>query len=221
MLFTNGPELFDNTYRRYLLKHFRDQLPFAEVPIKLDFRSRHGGKGDRDSDDEPKGAEEAPKGLAGPEAEAGPEAAEAAEEEGGEVGAVGRVSRLYRGSMLRVAVGSSGGGRQVVTADPLLEGVRQITRPARPSLLEVWPDASWPTIGEARRRSYLATDRELRSATYSLPSRTRIHRRHPEVPRRRAELRGGWHTIDNAYSDGMSCNGPHSAGGRAYDLAGS
>ncbi|HJZ91808.1 MAG TPA: ribosome biogenesis GTPase Der [Gemmataceae bacterium] len=45
VLFTNGPELFDDVYRRYLLKHFRDQLPFAEVPIKLDFRSRHGGRG--------------------------------------------------------------------------------------------------------------------------------------------------------------------------------
>jgi GTP-binding protein len=57
VLFTNGPELFDDVYRRYLLKHFRDQLPFAEVPIKLDFRSRHGGKGGRDADDEPEGAE--------------------------------------------------------------------------------------------------------------------------------------------------------------------
>ena len=26
VLFTNGPELFDNTYQRYLLKTFRDQL---------------------------------------------------------------------------------------------------------------------------------------------------------------------------------------------------
>jgi GTP-binding protein len=53
VLFTNAPELFDDVYRRYLLKHFRDQLPFAEVPIKLDFRSRHGGKGERDSEDDP------------------------------------------------------------------------------------------------------------------------------------------------------------------------
>ena len=36
VLFTNGPELFDNTYQRYLIKHFRDQLPFPEVPIKID-----------------------------------------------------------------------------------------------------------------------------------------------------------------------------------------
>jgi GTP-binding protein len=72
VIFTNGPELFDDVYRRYLIKHFRDQLPFAEVPIKLDFRSRHGGKGDRDSDDEPKGAEAAPKGLQAPQPKPAP-----------------------------------------------------------------------------------------------------------------------------------------------------
>jgi GTP-binding protein len=60
VLFTNGPELFDDVYRRYLLKHFRDQLPYSEVPIKLDFRSRHGGKGVRDPEDEPVDANESP-----------------------------------------------------------------------------------------------------------------------------------------------------------------
>src|SRR5262249_18499035 len=40
VLFTNGPELFDNTYLRYLLKTFRDHLPFHEVPIKLYLRRR-------------------------------------------------------------------------------------------------------------------------------------------------------------------------------------
>jgi GTP-binding protein len=43
VLFTNGPELFDNTYQRYLLKAFRDQLPFGEVPIKLYLRARQRG----------------------------------------------------------------------------------------------------------------------------------------------------------------------------------
>jgi GTP-binding protein len=43
ILFTNGPELFDNTYLRYLVKQFRDNFPFQEVPIKLIVRSRHGG----------------------------------------------------------------------------------------------------------------------------------------------------------------------------------
>jgi GTP-binding protein len=40
VLFTNGPELFDNTYHRYLLKTFRERLPFLEVPIKLYLRRR-------------------------------------------------------------------------------------------------------------------------------------------------------------------------------------
>jgi GTP-binding protein len=40
VLFTNGPELFDNTYQRYLLKTFRDQLPFSEVAIKLYLRAK-------------------------------------------------------------------------------------------------------------------------------------------------------------------------------------
>ncbi|MGF1582732.1 MAG: ribosome biogenesis GTPase Der [Gemmataceae bacterium] len=42
VLFTNGPELFDNTYQRYLLTQFRENLPFTEVPIKLVLRNRHG-----------------------------------------------------------------------------------------------------------------------------------------------------------------------------------
>jgi GTP-binding protein len=40
VMMTNGPELLDNTYRRYLLKTLRDQFPFAEVPIKLYFRKK-------------------------------------------------------------------------------------------------------------------------------------------------------------------------------------
>jgi GTP-binding protein len=40
VLFTNGPELFDNTYQRYLLKTFRDELGFPEVPVKLYLRER-------------------------------------------------------------------------------------------------------------------------------------------------------------------------------------
>jgi hypothetical protein len=41
VLFTNGPELFANTYQRYLLKAFRDHLPFNDVPIKLYLRNKH------------------------------------------------------------------------------------------------------------------------------------------------------------------------------------
>jgi GTP-binding protein len=40
VLFTNGPELFDNTYQRYLLKTFRDHLPFRDVPIKMYLRHK-------------------------------------------------------------------------------------------------------------------------------------------------------------------------------------
>ncbi|MBL8793204.1 MAG: ribosome biogenesis GTPase Der [Planctomycetia bacterium] len=52
VLFTNSPELFSNTYRRYLLKTFRDQLPFAEVPIKLFLRSKQREEGETDKPDE-------------------------------------------------------------------------------------------------------------------------------------------------------------------------
>jgi GTP-binding protein len=45
VLFTNGPDLFDNTYLRYLLRTFRDQLPFQEVTIKLELRARAHGDG--------------------------------------------------------------------------------------------------------------------------------------------------------------------------------
>jgi GTP-binding protein len=41
VLITNGPELFDPPYQRYLLKTFRDRLPFADVPIKLHLRHKH------------------------------------------------------------------------------------------------------------------------------------------------------------------------------------
>ncbi|MBI3411423.1 MAG: ribosome biogenesis GTPase Der [Planctomycetes bacterium] len=40
VLFTNGPQLFDKTYQRYLLKVFRDHLPFRDVPIKMYLRAK-------------------------------------------------------------------------------------------------------------------------------------------------------------------------------------
>jgi GTP-binding protein len=40
VLFTNGPELFDHTYIRYLETTFRDHLPFHDVPMKLYLRSK-------------------------------------------------------------------------------------------------------------------------------------------------------------------------------------
>lgn len=41
VLFTNGPDLFDNPYRRYLEKVFRDHLPFNDIPIKLYLRAKN------------------------------------------------------------------------------------------------------------------------------------------------------------------------------------
>jgi GTP-binding protein len=41
VLFTNSPDLFDNTYQRYLLKTFRDRLPFRDLPIKLYLRKKN------------------------------------------------------------------------------------------------------------------------------------------------------------------------------------
>jgi GTP-binding protein len=39
-LVTNDPELFDDTYTRFLTKAIRDASPFAEVPIKLVLRTK-------------------------------------------------------------------------------------------------------------------------------------------------------------------------------------
>jgi len=41
VLITNGPELLTQTYQRYLLKMFRDHLPFTDVPMKLYLRHKH------------------------------------------------------------------------------------------------------------------------------------------------------------------------------------
>ncbi|HSQ56238.1 MAG TPA: ribosome biogenesis GTPase Der [Gemmata sp.] len=40
VLFTNGPDLFDETYVRYLTKTLRDNFPFSEVAIKVVLRAR-------------------------------------------------------------------------------------------------------------------------------------------------------------------------------------
>jgi GTP-binding protein len=40
VLFSNGPELFDKTYVRYLETVFRDHLPFHDVPMKLYLRNK-------------------------------------------------------------------------------------------------------------------------------------------------------------------------------------
>jgi GTP-binding protein len=61
VLFTNGPELFDNTYLRYLIKTMRDNLPFKEVPIRLHLRAKR--KGDPDEAPEPETPVPAPPPL--------------------------------------------------------------------------------------------------------------------------------------------------------------
>jgi GTP-binding protein len=59
VLFTNNPELFDNTYQRYFIKTFRDQLGLNDVPIKLHLRAKRRDEGPAiDEADEP--AEKAP-----------------------------------------------------------------------------------------------------------------------------------------------------------------
>src|SRR5262249_18657913 len=44
VLFTNGPELLDATYQRYLLKSLRQNSPFREVPIRLHLRAKKVGE---------------------------------------------------------------------------------------------------------------------------------------------------------------------------------
>jgi GTPase len=43
VLFCNEPKAISPQYQRYLLKVFREQLKFAEVPIKLYLRKRQHG----------------------------------------------------------------------------------------------------------------------------------------------------------------------------------
>jgi GTP-binding protein len=57
VLFTNGPELFDQTYQRYLIKWFRDQLGFGDVPMKLYLRHKHR---EDEVPSEPEGEEQTP-----------------------------------------------------------------------------------------------------------------------------------------------------------------
>ncbi|MBM3979543.1 MAG: ribosome biogenesis GTPase Der [Planctomycetes bacterium] len=51
VLFTNGPELFEDTYVRYLTKVLRDSFPFSEVAIKVVLRAK--GEGPARRPDEP------------------------------------------------------------------------------------------------------------------------------------------------------------------------
>ncbi|MCS6864195.1 MAG: ribosome biogenesis GTPase Der [Gemmataceae bacterium] len=44
VLFTNGPELFDDSYLRYLTKSLRDAFPFSEVALRLILRAKGESK---------------------------------------------------------------------------------------------------------------------------------------------------------------------------------
>jgi GTP-binding protein len=54
VLFTNGPELFDKTYQRYLLKTLRDHFRFPDVPIKLYLRAKVRDDAEGDAKERPK-----------------------------------------------------------------------------------------------------------------------------------------------------------------------
>ncbi len=58
VLFTNGPSLFEPTYRRYLLSHFRDRLPFTDVPICLYLRDKAPQETDKNPDFDAAGVSE-------------------------------------------------------------------------------------------------------------------------------------------------------------------
>ena len=45
LLFVNNPSAIDDNYRRYLISHLREILPFSEVPIRLLLR-HHRGEGE-------------------------------------------------------------------------------------------------------------------------------------------------------------------------------
>lgn len=70
VLFTNGPELFDDSYLRYLTKALRDTFPFSEVAIRLILRAKGESKPANAASETPDGADDNPaivRGLASSE----------------------------------------------------------------------------------------------------------------------------------------------------------
>jgi GTP-binding protein len=49
VLFVNEARLFDDGWRRYLLHELQAQLPYPEIPLRLQFQAREPGGGGRDS----------------------------------------------------------------------------------------------------------------------------------------------------------------------------
>jgi GTP-binding protein len=43
VLFVNDPGLFEDNWRRYLLHELQEQLPYAEIPVRLQFQARGAG----------------------------------------------------------------------------------------------------------------------------------------------------------------------------------
>jgi len=43
VLFVNDPGLFEDNWRRYLLHELQEQLPYAEIPVRLQFQARAAG----------------------------------------------------------------------------------------------------------------------------------------------------------------------------------
>ncbi len=58
--FTNGPELFDEWYCRYLLRQLRDHSAFSEIPIKLLLRLRGEDAADEEEQRSPPGKKRRP-----------------------------------------------------------------------------------------------------------------------------------------------------------------
>jgi GTP-binding protein len=69
VLFTNGPQLFDPTYQRYLLSAMRDHSLFREVPVKLYLRAKKRDAPAGDAAD----SEPAPPKAAKPRRKTGPD----------------------------------------------------------------------------------------------------------------------------------------------------
>lgn len=51
VLFSNNPSLFSLNYRQYLLNWFRESLPFAEVPIRVEFKKRDSHVASKESEE--------------------------------------------------------------------------------------------------------------------------------------------------------------------------
>jgi GTPase len=42
VIFVNDPALFNDSYRHYLGNALRDRLPYAEIPLRIEFKTHTG-----------------------------------------------------------------------------------------------------------------------------------------------------------------------------------